>query len=118
MPLEQMLDQRHPLYRLAGKVAWAAAEERFGGLYTEESRPGIPIRLMVGLHYLKHAFNESDETVERWVENQYWQYFCGEEHSTTRCPSTPARCSCWGSQRVDRETTLFFGQVYPTPLHS
>ena len=34
---------------------------------------GIPIRLMVGLHYLKHTFNESDETVvDRWVENPYW----------------------------------------------
>ncbi len=43
MHLEQMLDQR-PLYRLAGKVAWAAVDERFGGLYAEEGRSGIPIR--------------------------------------------------------------------------
>ena len=80
MRLEQILDQRHALYRLAGKIDWAAVEERFGTLYSEEGRPGIPIRLMVGLHYLKHAFNESDETVvDRWVENPYWQHFCGEE---------------------------------------
>lgn len=53
----------------------------FGGLYAEEGRPGIAIRLMVGLHYLKHAFNESDESVVAlWVENPYWQYFCGEEY--------------------------------------
>ncbi len=56
--LEQMLDQGHALYRLSGKIDWRALEERFGGLYAEEGRPGIPIRLMVGLHYLKHAFNE------------------------------------------------------------
>lgn len=78
MRLEQILDQRHALYRLAGKIGWGAVEERFGALYSEEGRPGIPIRLMVRLHYLKHAFNESDETVvDRWVENPYWQYFCG-----------------------------------------
>jgi IS5 family transposase len=66
--LEQILDQRHTLYRLAGKVDWNAVEARFGGLYAEEGRPGIPIRLMVGLHYLKHVFDESDETVvARWV---------------------------------------------------
>ncbi len=63
MRLEQILDQRHALYRVSGKIDWAAVEERFGALYSEEGRPGIPIRLMVGLHYLKHAFNESDETV-------------------------------------------------------
>jgi IS5 family transposase len=36
-------------------------------------RPRLPIRLMVGLLYLKHAFNKSDESVcERWAENVYW----------------------------------------------
>lgn len=92
MRLEQMLDQRHALYRLAGAIDWAAAEERFGGLYAEEGRPGIPIRLMVGLHYLKHAFNESDETVvDRWVENPYWQYFCGEEYFRHAMPIDPSQ---------------------------
>ena len=92
MRLEQMLDQCHPLYRLAGNVGWAAVEERFGGLYAEEGRSGIPIRLMVGLHYLKHAFNESDETVvERWVENPYWQYFCGEEYFRHEMPINPSQ---------------------------
>lgn len=90
--LEQMLDQRNALYRLAGSIDWTAVEERFGGLYAEEGRPGIPIRLMVGLHYLKHAFNESDETVvERWVENPYWQYFCGEEYFRHRMPISPSQ---------------------------
>ena len=33
----------------------------------------MPIRLLVGLHFLKHAFGESDESVvERFVENPYW----------------------------------------------
>lgn len=90
--LEQILDQRHALYRLAGKIDWNAVEERFGGLYAEEGRPGIPIRLMVGLHYLKHAFNESDETVvARWVENPYWQHFCGEEYFRHTLPIDPSQ---------------------------
>lgn len=90
--LEQLLDQRHVLYRLAGKIDWNAVEERFGGLYAEAGRPGIPIRLMVGLHYLKHAFNESDETVvERWVENPYWQHFCGEEYFRHELPIDPSQ---------------------------
>jgi len=57
-------------------------------LYDAElGRPGLPIRLVVGLHYLKHAFDLSDEeVVMRWVENPYWQYFCGEEYFQHRLP--------------------------------
>jgi IS5 family transposase len=33
---------------------------------------------MAGPHYLKHAYSLSDEkTVERWMENPYWQHFSG-----------------------------------------
>jgi len=36
----------------------------------------LPTRLLAGLHYLKHTFDQSDEDViDRWVENPYWQYF-------------------------------------------
>jgi len=44
-------------------------------------RPRLPIRLMVSLLYLKHAFNQSDEAlVERWRENVVWQFFSGMEY--------------------------------------
>lgn len=67
-----MLDQRHERYRLAGKIDWSMVEERFERLYSDEGRPAIPIRLMVGLHYLKHTFNESDETVvKRWPAHRH-----------------------------------------------
>ena len=66
-----LVDQRHSLVKLAGTIDWDACAERFGALYAAGvGRPGVPIRLMVGLHYLKHALNLSDElVVERWVEN-------------------------------------------------
>ncbi len=56
-----MLNQRHALYRLASQIDWNAAEEQFGNLYSEEGRPGIPIRLMVRLHYLKHTYFDQEE---------------------------------------------------------
>lgn len=90
--LDQMLNQRHELYRLADRIDWNAIEERFGKLYSEEGRPGIPIRLMVGLHYLKHAFNVSDEeVVAQWVENPYWQYFCGMTYFQHKLPIDPSQ---------------------------
>ena len=69
--LIDLVDQRHPLVKLASTIDWEGAAECFGALYAEgRGRPGVAIRLMVGLHYLKHAFHLSDElVVERWVEN-------------------------------------------------
>jgi len=71
----------HALCRLSREIDWSSFEQSFGVLYSPGvGRPGLPIQLMVGLHYLKHAYGESDETViDRWLENPYWQYFCGYE---------------------------------------
>jgi len=95
--LSQILDMSHPLIRLAKVIAWNAFDERFGALYVQDNgRPGLPTRLVVGLHYLKYAFDESDESVvERWVENPYWQYFCGFEHFQHTFPLDPSSLSRW-----------------------
>src|ERR1700756_3591959 len=77
--LDQIINMRHELVRLAGLIDWRFFEQRFEPLYSEVGRPGIPTRMMVGLHLLKHMFNLSDELVcERWVNDPYFQYFCGE----------------------------------------
>jgi len=77
---EDTLNQKHPLYILANKVAWQSFEDAFSPLYCQDNgRPAKPIRLMVGLLMLKHIRNISDESVvEQWSENNYYQYFCGE----------------------------------------
>jgi len=95
--LSQQLDQRHPLVRLAGLIDWDVFEDRFGQLYHPHvGRPGVPIRLMVGLCYLQHAFALSDETVvERWVENPYWQYFCGFDYLQLELPIDPSALVRW-----------------------
>ena len=63
--LENILNRNHELYRLAVLIDWALFEQEFGALYSENGRPGIPIRMMVGLSYLSHAFNTSDEETVR-----------------------------------------------------
>ena len=77
---EEQLSHRHPLYILANQIKWNIFEEAFTPLYSEEGRPGKPIRLMVSLLMLKHVRNLSDESVvEQWFENIYYQYFSGEK---------------------------------------
>jgi IS5 family transposase len=79
--LDQVVDMRHPLAKLAASVDWVFLETRFGAAYTDKpGHPPLPTRLMAGLAILKHMHNLSDEALcERWVENPYFQLFCGEE---------------------------------------
>jgi len=92
LKLVNLIDVRHELCRLAERMRWQELVEGFGALYAEQGRPGVPIRLMVGLHYLKHAYGLSDEVIVRsWVENPYWQYFCGEEYFQHQLPIDPSQ---------------------------
>src|ERR1700726_4332279 len=79
--LDQIIDMEHPLAKLARTVDWRFLEGRFGEVYTDDpGHPPLPTRLMAGLAILKHTYDLSDEVLcERWVENPYYQYFCGEE---------------------------------------
>lgn len=101
--LDQILNRQHPLFVLANQIDWSVFDDQFGPLYSEKGRPGKPTRLMVGLHYLKHAFNESDESVvARLLENGYWQYFCGFEFFIHSLPLDPTSMTRW-RQRIGPE---------------
>src|ERR1700730_14099996 len=79
--LDQIIDMEHPLAKLARTGDWRFLEGRFGEVYTDDpGHPPLPTRLMAGLAILKHTYDLSDEVLcERWVENPYYQFFCGEE---------------------------------------
>lgn len=77
--LEDLVNPRHPLYKLSKRIPWDELEKHFSNLYHHSGRPAKPIRLMVSLLILKQLYNLSDESiVERWVENPYYQFFSGE----------------------------------------
>ncbi len=61
----------------------------------------------MGLHYLKYAFDESDESVvARWLENPYWQYFCGYEFLQHELPLHPTSLVRWRERMGDRLESL------------
>jgi IS5 family transposase len=119
--LDQMIDLRHPLAVLATRMPWADIEaslapafahrdrkgrvvegaDMFGATLavagagvSNAGRPRLPIRLMVALLYLKHAYNESDESlVERWAQDVYFQFFSGQVYFEPRLPCDPAQIS-------------------------
>ena len=105
--LDGMVDCRHPLVVLTGRLPWPQIEQglaphlarktapactalaqgmlgehqvEFGGGVSSAGRPRLPIRLMASLLYLKNSFNLSDEElVARWSKNVVWQFFSGME---------------------------------------
>ena len=95
--LDFLCKETHPLIRLSSVIDWSEFDQMFGKLYSEgQGRPAKPTRLMVGLHYLKHAFDLSDEeVVAQWVENPYWQLFCGEEYFQHEFPIDPSSMTRW-----------------------
>jgi IS5 family transposase len=111
--LDHMIDLRHSLAVLASRMPWQQIEASVAHLfsrraYTGEAlpdldlfgeaptplarksnagRPRVPLRTMIALLYLKHAFNLSDEAVvERWSETPRWQYFSGLSYYEERLP--------------------------------
>jgi len=99
---EQLLNPEHPLCVLAKKIDWHRLETALVDCYCPNTAPAKAIRL-VGLHYLKHAFDESDESlVARWVENPYWQCFCGFDTMQHEVPLHPTSLTKW-RQRVGAE---------------
>ena len=103
-PLERICSEEHPLCVLAKKIEWDFFDSKFGDLFHENmGRPASRTRLVVGLHFLKAMYNESDESVvQKWIENPYWQYFCGEVNFQYKWPIDPTTMNKW-RKRVKAE---------------
>jgi len=126
--LSELLNREHPLYVLAERIDWSQFDSAIDACYADElGRPGINTRLMVGLLYLKHAYDESDESVvARWVENPYWQFFCGCSYMQHELPIDPSSLSKWrkrvGAERLEKlleatiRTALAMKAVRPQEL--
>jgi len=88
--LIDQLNPKNPLLKMADVIPWNYFEESFAELYSSTGRPAKRIRLMIGLCILKHLENLSDEVlVERWVQNPYYQAFCGEIEFQWKLPCDP-----------------------------
>ncbi|MCR5940300.1 IS5 family transposase [Ochrobactrum sp. XJ1] len=125
--LDAMINMKHPLVKLAEVIDWAGFDQAFGGFYRPVGRPARPTRLMVGLHYLKHVHDLSDEeTVARWVENPYWQFFCGFEFFQHEMPIDASTMTRWRKRigpdglqdmlKASVEAALKTGTARPTSL--
>ena len=95
--LDQIVDLGHPLAKLARAIDWRFLEQRFGAVYSDKAgHPPLPTRLMAGLAILKSMHDLSDEALcERWIENPYFQLFCGEEFFRHKTPFDRSSLTRW-----------------------
>lgn len=89
--LKDIINPEHELAILSDQINWKTFEDEFSALYSHTGQPGMPIRMMVGLLLLKRIYNLGDETVmEQWLQNPYYQYFCGESEFQWKYPCDPS----------------------------
>jgi transposase, IS5 family len=95
--LEQIIDPDHPLVLLAEQIDWQFLDRRLGAKFTSgEGQPPLPTRLVAGLFIIKHMHSLSDEALHaRWVENPYYQHFCGEHVFQHKQPFDRSSLSRW-----------------------
>jgi transposase, IS5 family len=119
VPLKQIIREDHELVILAQKIDWVKLEADLSVYYCRDNgRPCVPIRTIAGIVLIKRIFSESDESVlERWVENPYWQYFCGEVHfrhdlpfDRTELIKFRKRIGEEGAEKLLKHTVLLFSR--------
>lgn len=108
--LDQIINMKHELVRLAQKIDWAWIDGELAPLYSDKGRPGIEARFVVGLLLLKQIHALSDEDVcARWVENPYFQYFTGEEFFRHDFPHERSDLTHW-RQRIGEKLELLLAE--------
>lgn len=102
--LDRIIDMSHPLVRLRQEADWDFLDKRFSAAcQAGAGHPPLPTQLVAGLLILKHTYNLSDEALcARWLENPYFQYFCGEESFQHRLPFDRSSLTRW-RQRLGEE---------------
>ena len=105
--LDQIVDRDHPLVRLAQRIDWPAIEHELAETYSPGAgHPPLPARLMAGLLILKRMHSLSDKALcAIWLENPYFQFFCGEEVFRHELNFSRASLSRWrrrlGAERLN-----------------
>jgi transposase, IS5 family len=116
--LTSFIKPDHKLCLLAREIDWDSIETEFAPLYGNTGRPSVPVRTIVGLLILKQMYSLGDETViERYLENPYWQHFCGEIYFQYELPFDPSdfvhfrkRIGESGMKKIFKQSIDLFGE--------
>lgn len=117
--LSHILNPRHALLILEKEIPWEALESDLGLTFSPDKagQPPKPVRLIVGLLMLQHMEGLSDEkVVSKWVENPYWQAFCGFDHLQWRLPIDPSSLTRWRQKLGEKGLEKILSATLQTAL--
>jgi Transposase domain (DUF772) len=103
---------------LAGQIDWDFLHMRFSSVCTPgPGQQPLPSGLVAGLFILKHMHNLSDEVLcAQWIENPYYQFFCGEETFQHAAPFDRSSLTRW-RQRLGEEQLVALIQESLSAAH-
>ena len=110
---DDLAHKEHPLVILSKHIHWKGFDKSFASqFHLEKGRPGHLTRLMLGLHYLKHIYNLSDEKLLLFYpENPQWQYFCGQEYYKDTLPCDQNSLSRWRKRIGQKNLNLMLEEI-------
>ncbi len=116
--LSEIINSKQELVVLSTRIDWKRVENEFGHLYSKTGKPGVPIRTMAGLLILKKLYNLGDIAVmEQWVQNPYFQYFCGESEFQWKFPCDPSDLGHFRKRIGPAGTDLILEMSETVPRH-
>ncbi len=91
-PFEQALSSTNHWVRLSSLLPWDKIVNQYDMQFkSDEGRPSISGRVVLGAVIIKHMLNLSDrETVQQIQENMFMQYFLGYSSFTNETPFSPS----------------------------
>lgn len=110
--LSELLNPNHELMVMSRLINWNSLETHLEYYFSEEEgAPAKPVRLMTGIMLLQQMYGLSDEAVVRgWVENPYWQLFCGYDYLQWKFPIHPTTLVKWrkkiGTEGIEKVVSL------------
>jgi len=115
--LDVVCDPSNPLVKLADRIDWEALDEQFASLYAKDGRPATASRMLIGLTLLQSLYGLSeDDVVNRWPENPYWQYLCGEAFFQHQRPIVRSGLSKWRKRVKDKGMEALLQQTLAVGL--
>ena len=118
--LKDFINPDNALVKLANAIDWDGLEVAFAKCYCDNNgRPACPVRVMVGLQYLKYLNGISDQdTLDHWCENPYWQYFCGMALFQHTPPTDQTTMSTWRKRVAQAGAEKLLEEVLSTGLRA
>lgn len=96
MILSLTLNCANDLLSLEGRLDWGAIEGALEPRHIETPLARLPVRLLAGLQLLMLLRDLSDDEVcAQWVENPYFQAFCGATAFSHELPLSSTELAAW-----------------------